>query len=66
MHESDPEMMAMLSQTAEGVGLEWRPPLCPEPSRLDDWFLGVACTSSQHPAPCLSSSNWSLLFKMLM
>ncbi len=26
-------------------------PLCPEPSRLDDWFLGVVCAGSQHPAP---------------
>ncbi len=26
----------------------------PEPSRLDDWFLGVACAGSQRPAPgCL-------------
>ncbi len=25
-------------------------PPCPEPSRLDDWFLGVACAGSQHPA----------------
>ncbi len=24
---------------------------CPEPSRLDDWFLGVACAGSQRPAP---------------
>ncbi len=33
------------------VGLVWRPPPCPEPSRLDDWFLGVACAGSQRPAP---------------
>ncbi len=30
---------------------EWRKPPCREPSRLDDWFLGVACASSQCPAP---------------
>ncbi len=42
---------AMLSRAAERVGLEWRLPLCPEPSRLDDWFLGVVCAGSQHPAP---------------
>ncbi len=41
----------MLSRAAERVGLEWRPPPCPEPSRLDDWFLGVVCAGSQHPAP---------------
>ncbi len=27
---------------------------CPEPSRLDDWFLGVACAGSQRPALCAS------------
>ncbi len=51
MPESDLEMRAMLSRTAERVGLEWRKPLCPEHSRLDDWFLGVACAGSQRPAP---------------
>ncbi len=42
---------AMLSRAAERVELEWRPPPCPEPSRLDDWFLGVVCAGSQHSAP---------------
>ncbi len=51
MPESNLEMTAMLSRAAERVGLEWRKPPCPEPSRLDDWFLGVACAGSQHPAP---------------
>ncbi len=51
MPESDLEMTAMLSRAAERLGLEWRKPPCPEPSRLDDWFLGVACAGSQHPAP---------------
>ncbi len=54
MPESDLEMTAMLSQAAKSVGLEWRKPPCPEPSRLDDWFLGVACTGSQRPAPSAS------------
>ncbi len=49
--DSDPEMVAMLARAAESVGLEWRPPPCPEPSRLDDWFLGVARTGSQGPTP---------------
>ncbi len=49
--DSDPEMVAMLARAAESVGLEWRPPPCPEPSRLDDWFLGVACDGSQGPTP---------------
>ncbi len=51
MPESDPEMTAMLSRAAKRVGLEWKSPPCPEPSRLDDLFLGVARTGSQHPAP---------------
>ncbi len=41
----------MLARAAESVGLEWRPPPCPEPSRLDDWFLGVARAGSQGPTP---------------
>ena len=49
--ESDPEMAAMLSRAAEMVGLEWNPPPRPEPSRLDDWYLGVARAGSQRPAP---------------
>ena len=49
--DTDPEMMAMLSRAAERVGLVWNPPPCPEPSRLDDWFLGVARAGSQRPTP---------------
>ncbi len=51
MPESDLEVTAMLSRATERVGLEWRKPPCPEPSRLDDWFLRVACAGSQRPAP---------------
>ncbi len=51
MPESDLEMMAMISRAVKRVGLEWRPPPCPEPSRLDDWFLGVDCAGSKRPAP---------------
>ncbi len=40
--DTDPEMMAMLSRAANRVGLMWNPPPCPEPSRLDDWFLETA------------------------
>ncbi len=47
----DPEMVAMLAWATESVGLEWRPPPCPEPSKLDDWFLGVARAGSQGPTP---------------
>ncbi|XDV29401.1 hypothetical protein PO909_032535 [Leuciscus waleckii] len=49
--ETDPEMMAMLSRTANRIGLVWNPPQCPEPSRLDDWYLGVARAGSQQPTP---------------
>ncbi len=49
--DSDPEMVAMLARAAESIGLEWRPPPCPEPLRLDDWFLGVDCDGSQGPTP---------------
>ncbi len=49
--DTDPEMMAMLSRAANRVGLVWNPPPCPEPSRLDYWFLGVARAGSQPPTP---------------
>ncbi len=39
MLELDLEVTAMLSRATERVGLEWRKPPCPEPSRWDDWFL---------------------------
>ncbi len=63
--DSDPEMVAMLAWAAERVGLEWRPPPCPEPSRLDDWFLGVARAGSQGLSSrrCMMSSlkcGWHL------
>ncbi|XP_073678289.1 uncharacterized protein [Garra rufa] len=49
--DTDPEMMAMLARAAERVGLEWNPPSRPDPSRLDDWYLGVARAGSQRPTP---------------
>ncbi len=49
--DSDPEMVAMLARAAESVGLEWRPPPCPKPSRLDYLFLGVVRAGSQGPTP---------------
>ncbi len=49
--DTDPEMMAMLSRAANRVGLMLNPPPCPEPSRLDNWFLGVARAGSQPPTP---------------
>ncbi len=40
----------------------WRPPPCPEPSRLDDWFLGVARAGSQGPnlVPFFSEVHYEL------
>lgn len=49
--DMDLEIVAMLARAAERVGLEWKPPLRPEPLRLDDWFLGVARAGSQGPTP---------------
>ncbi len=40
MPESDLEMTAMLSRAAERVGLKWRKPPCPEPSRWTTGFSG--------------------------
>ncbi len=40
LSEPDPEMTAMLSRAAENVGLVWKPPPRPDPSRLDEWFFG--------------------------
>ncbi len=38
---SDPELTAMLAQAAVSIGLEVNRPPSPEPSRLEDWFLGA-------------------------
>jgi hypothetical protein len=51
LSEPDPDMTLMLARAAEKVGLVWNPPPCPEPSRLDDWFLGAARVGFQRPAP---------------
>ncbi len=47
LSEPDPKMTAMLSRAAENVGLVWNPPLCSDPSRLDEWFLGGGRAGSQ-------------------
>ena len=51
LSETDPEWAAMLSRAAEKVGLAWNPPPRPEPSRLDDWFLGAGRAGSQCAVP---------------
>ncbi len=48
----DPELTAMLARGAVSIGLEVNRPPSPEPSRLDDWFLGAGRGCSQpRPAP---------------
>ncbi len=47
----DPELMAMLAWAAVSIGLEVNRPPSPEPSRLDDWFLGVGRGSQPRSAP---------------
>ncbi len=37
----DPELTAMLARAAVNIRLEVNRPPSPEPSRLDDWFLGA-------------------------
>ncbi len=41
----------MLSRAAENVGLVWNPPPRPDPSRLDEWFLGGGHAGSQCSPP---------------
>ncbi len=49
LSEPDPEMTAMLSRATVNVGLVWNPPLRPDPSRLDEWFLVGGHAGSQRP-----------------
>ncbi len=41
----------MLSRATENVGLVWNSPPRPDPSRLDEWFLGGGRAGSQRPPP---------------
>ncbi len=47
----DPELTAMLARVAVSIGLEVKRPPSPEPSRLDDWFLGAGRGSQPRSAP---------------
>ncbi len=47
----DPELTAMLARAAVSIGLEVNRPPNPEPSWLDDWFLGAGRGSQPRPAP---------------
>ncbi len=47
----DPELMTMLARAALSIGLEVNRPPSPEPSRLDDWFLGAGRGSQPRSTP---------------
>ncbi len=47
----DPELTAMLARAAVSIGLEVNRPPSPEPSRMDDWFLGAGRGSQPRLAP---------------
>ncbi len=47
----DPELTAMLARAAVSIGLEVNGMPSPEPSRLNDWFLGVGRGSQPRSAP---------------
>ncbi len=47
----DPELMAMLARAAVSIGLEVNRPPSPEPSQLDNWFLGAGCGSQPRSTP---------------
>ncbi len=47
----DPELMAMLARAAVSIGLEVNRLPSPEPSRLNDWFLGAGRGSQPRFAP---------------
>ncbi len=47
----DPELTAMPARAAVSIGLEVNRQPSPEPSRLDDWFLGAGHSSQPRSAP---------------
>ncbi|KAI2643946.1 ORF V: Enzymatic polyprotein [Labeo rohita] len=48
---ADAEMAAALQRAAKEIGVAWVPPPSPEPSRLDDWFLGRGRDSKPRSSP---------------
>ncbi|KAI2650818.1 Transposon Ty3-G Gag-Pol polyprotein [Labeo rohita] len=48
---ADAEMAAALKWAAKEIGVVWVPPPSPEPSRLDDWFLGSGRDSRPRSSP---------------
>ena len=49
--ESDPENDGHAFPGRQQDRARVEPPPCPEPSRLDDWYLGVVRAGSQQPTP---------------
>ncbi|KAL0152047.1 hypothetical protein M9458_052651, partial [Cirrhinus mrigala] len=49
--EADAELSAMLLRAAEGIGLEVPKVPPPDPSRLDDWFLGTRSAALPRSPP---------------
>ncbi|KAL0152531.1 hypothetical protein M9458_052254 [Cirrhinus mrigala] len=49
--EADAELSAMLLRAAEGIGLEVPKASPPDPSRLDDWFLGTRSAAPPRSPP---------------
>ncbi len=56
LSELDPEMTAMLSRASENVRLVWNSPPRPDPSRLDEWFIG-GCRAEVLSAPLRCHSS---------
>ncbi|KAL0169214.1 hypothetical protein M9458_033810, partial [Cirrhinus mrigala] len=48
---ADAEMAAALKRAAKEIGVVWVPLPSPEPSRLDDWFLGSGRDSRPRSSP---------------
>ncbi|KAL0175185.1 hypothetical protein M9458_031153, partial [Cirrhinus mrigala] len=48
---ADAEMAAALKRAAKEIRVVWVPPPSPEPSRLDDWFLGSGRDSRPRSSP---------------
>ncbi|KAL0157927.1 hypothetical protein M9458_046003, partial [Cirrhinus mrigala] len=48
---ADVEMATALKRAAKEIGVVWVPPPSPEPSRLDDWFLGSGRDSRPRSSP---------------
>ncbi len=59
LSELDPELTAMLSRAVKMVGLEWREPLCPQPSSSDPGLMEELRTANG-PRPESDESHCAL------